>query len=82
MPFLLFASILVAALVLALTSAQALLGQGAFRLSELQERIERLDSEHDILRLRAARVMSPERIAQAAKRAGLVVPGQIEVLDG
>jgi cell division protein FtsL len=81
-PFLLFASVLVATLVLLLTSAQALLGQGAFRMSELQERIERLDTEQDLLRVRAARVTSPERIADAARRAGLVVPGQVEVLDG
>ena len=81
-PFLLFAAAVVASLVLVLVSAQALLGQGAFRMSELQERIERLDTQQDRLVLRAARVTSPERIADAARRAGLVVPGQVEVLNG
>jgi cell division protein FtsL len=81
-PFVLFAAVIVAALVLALTSAQALVAQGAFRMSELQHRVDRLEVEHDLLRLRAARVSSPERIAAAAKRAGLVPRAQVEVLDG
>lgn len=82
LPFLLFAAAVVAVLVLALTSAQALVAQGAFRMSELQRRVERLEVEHDLLSLRAARAASPERVARAANRAGLVRPPQREVLDG
>jgi hypothetical protein len=82
MPFLLVAGALLIGLVLLLTSAQALVAQGAFRLSELQVRIERLGAANDVLRLRAANARSPERIMAAARRAGLVRAPQREVLPG
>ena len=82
LPFVLLAGALLVGLVLLLTSAQALVAQGAFRLSELNQRVERLATQNDMLRLRVARVSSPERIANAARRAGLVVPTQVEVLPG
>ncbi len=78
----LFAGAVLVALILLLTSAQALVAQGAFRLSELHQRVDRLATENDMLRLRVARESSPERIAEAAERAGLVVPAQVEVLSG
>ena len=82
MPFLLLAGALVVGLILLLTSAQALVAQGAFRLSELNRRVDRLATDNDRLRLRVARESSPERIADAATRAGLVEPTQVEVLSG
>ena len=73
---------MVASLVLMLTSVQALLAQGAFRLSELGRHAEQLELESDLLRLRVARLSSPERVAAAARRSGLVTPERVEILAG
>ena len=80
MPFALFSVIVVAALVLLMTSAQALVAQGAFRISDLQRKAEFLSVETDLLRLRLARLASPERVVDAGRRAGLVLPDRVEVL--
>jgi hypothetical protein len=80
LPFLLFSLVLVAGLVMALVSAQVLVTQGSFRLTELTERAERLEVDVDVLRLRSARMASPERVARAARRAGLRLPRRVEVL--
>lgn len=80
MPFLLFSAVLVAVLVLMLTSVQALLAQGAFRLSTLDQQAQLLEQESDFLRLRLARLSSPERVAAAARRNGLVAPERVEIL--
>jgi hypothetical protein len=80
LPFLLLSVVLVAGLILTLTSVQALLAQGAFRLSSLGHQAERLELESDMLRLRLARLSSPERVAAAARRSGLVKPGRVEIL--
>jgi len=80
LPFLLLSAALVAGLLLMLTSVQALLAQGAFRLSTLGQQAEKLELESDFLRLRVARLSSPERVAAAARRSGLVTPERIEIL--
>ena len=80
LPFLLLSAALVAGLLLMLTSVQALLAQGAFRLSTLGQQAEKLELESDFLRLRVARLSSPERVAAAARRSGLLTPERIEIL--
>ena len=80
LPFLLLSGLLVAVLVLMLTSVQALLAQGAFRLSSLDQQARQLEQESDFLRLRLARLTSPERVAAAARRSGLVTPERVEIL--
>ena len=82
LPFLFLSAILVASLVLMLTSVQALLAQGAYRLSNLGRQAEQLELESDFLRLRLARLSSPERVAAAARRGGLVTPERVEILGG
>ena len=72
--------VVVAGLVLALASAQVLVAQGSFRLSELSQRAERLEVEVDLLRLRSARMASPDRVAAAARKAGLRLPRRVEIL--
>jgi cell division protein FtsL len=79
-PFGLFALLLVGALVVGLTVAQTLVSQTTFRIQELERQTVELDGEYDALRLRAARLSSPERISTAAHRAGLVVPERVEIL--
>lgn len=81
LPFLFVSAVLVASLILMLTSVQALLAQGAYRLSSLGQQAEQLELEGDFLRLRLARLSSPERVAAAARRSGLVTPERVEILD-
>ena len=80
LPFLLLSAVLVAGLLLTVTSVQALLAQGAFRLSTLGQQADKLELESDFLRLRVARLSSPERVAAAARRSGLVTPERVEIL--
>jgi hypothetical protein len=80
-PFLLFATALVTGLLILLAGAQAIVAQGAFRLSELGERAERLEVDTDLLRLRVAELSTPDRIAEAGRRAGLVRAERVEVLE-
>jgi cell division protein FtsL len=73
-------AVLVVGLILMLSSVQALLAQGAFRVSTLGRHAQRLELESDLLRLRLARLSSPERVAAAARRNGLVTPVRVETL--
>jgi cell division protein FtsL len=82
MPFLLLSVVLVAAVVFLLTGAQALVAQDAFRLSALSTRATEIRLENDLLRLRVAELSTPDRIAAAGRRSGLVPAGQVEVLGG
>jgi len=80
LPFLLFALVVVSAMVLLLASAQALVAQSAFHIAELRDRVDRIENDHSRLRLDAARLSSPERIMRTARRAGLVLPDRVEIL--
>lgn len=80
LPFLLFALVVVSAMVLLLASAQALVAQSAFHIAELRDRVDRIENDHSRLRLDAARLSSPERIVRTARRAGLVLPDRVEIL--
>ena len=82
MPFLLLSIALVAGVVFLLTGAQALVAQDAFRLSALSTRAKEIRLENVLLRLRVAELSTPDRIAAAARRSGLVPAGQVEVLGG
>ncbi|MGH2546047.1 MAG: hypothetical protein ACRDHJ_04130 [Actinomycetota bacterium] len=79
-PFLLVAGLVVAAMLIVLASAQAIVAQGAFQLSDLSDRAQQLEAEADRLRLRVARLSTPDRIAAAGRRAGLASPTQVEIL--
>lgn len=78
--FLLFSLVVVMGMVLLLVSAQAMVAQSSFRVTELQERVQKLEQDHDRLRIEAARLSSPERIMRAARQAGLVLPDEVEIL--
>jgi hypothetical protein len=79
-PFAMVAAAVVAALLIVLAGAQAIVSQGAFQLSELTDRAQRLEAESDRLRLRVARLSTPDRIVAAGRRAGLGMPTQVETL--
>lgn len=79
-PFALFALIVVALMVVTIVTAQALVAQESFRLTALSERAETLEDGYGELRLKAAELSAPERIAEAAVKAGLVLPEEVEVI--
>ncbi len=80
LPFLLFSLAVLTAMILLLASAQVLVAQGSFRMAELTQRAEDLEQEYGRLRLRLARLSSPQRIVRAARESGLVLPEQLEIL--
>jgi cell division protein FtsB len=69
-----------AAMVTILATAQALVAQGSFRLSELSRRADELEARTSALQARVATLSVPGRIEAAARRQGLVVPERIELL--
>jgi cell division protein FtsL len=73
-PFLLAAGVLVGALVLSVASLQALVAQTSFRMEDLTRRDAALRQEYGDLRLEIARLSSPGRIAEEARRLGLRLP--------
>jgi hypothetical protein len=81
-PFLLLSALLVAGVLVLLTSAQALVAQDAFRLSALTARAERIRVDNTLLRLEVAELATPDRISEAGRRAGLVRPHRVVILGG
>lgn len=78
-PFLLAATALVAGLVLAVATLQALVAQNSFRMEDLGRRATELRRLNGELRLEVARLSSPRRIANEARRLGLRLPDPAEV---
>jgi hypothetical protein len=81
-PFLFLCAVLLVGVLLALTSAQALVAQDAFRLSALDAQAERIQVENDLLRVQVAELSTPDRIAAAGRAAGLARYRELVVLDG
>lgn len=79
-PFLLFSLVMVAATLIGLVSAQALVAQDSFRVADLSAEAERLEASYGRLRLEVAELSAPDRIAAAARKAGLVLPEEVEIL--
>jgi cell division protein FtsL len=79
-PFLLFSLVLVAATLVGLVSAQALVAQDSFRVADLSAEAERLEASYGRLRLEVAELSAPDRIVAAARKAGLVLPEEVEIL--
>jgi hypothetical protein len=81
-PFLVFSAAVVAVTLFLLAGAQALVSQNAFRVSALSARARRIQVDNDLLRLEVAELSTPDRIAAAGRRAGLIQATRVEVLDG
>ena len=79
-PFLLFSLVMMAATLVGLVTAQALVAQDSFRIADLSEEASRLEASYGQLRLEAAELSAPDRIVAAARKAGLVLPEEVEVL--
>ena len=66
--------LLVGSLVIGIVTLQALVSQTAFRMQDLQAHNLALQQNYGALTLSVARLSAPDRIAAAARRAGLVLP--------
>jgi hypothetical protein len=73
--------IVLAAMVMGLVAAQALVSQGSFRLEELTDRAGRLEARQGRLEARVAGLTTPRRVARAARRAGLKLPGRMAMVS-
>ncbi|HET6771439.1 MAG TPA: hypothetical protein VFH75_07360 [Actinomycetota bacterium] len=71
---------MVAATVVGLVSAQALVAQESFRIADLSAEADRLEASYGRLRLEVAELSAPDRIVDAARKAGLVLPEEVEML--
>jgi cell division protein FtsL len=78
--FLVFASIVIVALVLGVVAVNALFAQTAFAVHSLQSRVTELSEQHDVLATTAARLSSPSRIASWAERYHMVSPDDVVIL--
>jgi outer membrane murein-binding lipoprotein Lpp len=77
-----FSGLVIGALVLGLTTLNAMVSQSSFRLDDLSARVDRLSKEADRKQLDVARLSAPGRIAAAAHRLGLHLPepGAVQVI--
>ena len=57
--------------------SRTLLDEGAFRLAELQARIEQETIRNRLLRLEVARLENPDRVASLAEPLGLFYPDEV-----
>jgi len=71
--------VVVGLLVLGVTSVQALVAQTSFRMQDLTKKTAALQQDYGRLRLDVARLSSPERISNEARRLGLTLPGPGDV---
>ena len=78
--FLVFASIVIVALVIGVVAVNALFAQTAFAVHSLQSRVTELSEQHDVLATTAARLSSPSRIASWAERYHMVSPDDVIIL--
>jgi cell division protein FtsL len=80
MAFVALSAIAVGALVLGLVVLNVLVAQTSFRLSDLNQSVEREEARSQQLRYAVATADAPEAIAEAARRLGLVPPETQEFL--
>jgi len=80
LPFLLISLVVVGTLIAGVASVQALVSQSSFHMSELSRRTEQLRERSLELRLKVAELSSPRHLQDAARRLGLRVPAQVNLL--
>lgn len=78
--FLVFATVLVTALVATAVSISAMLVQASFRADELHARVAELSDRSDGLVIEMAELSSPSRIARWAAGMGMVMPEEVVAL--
>jgi cell division protein FtsL len=78
--FVVFASVLVVALVVGVVALNALFAQTAFAVHAVQGQVADLAHRNDELSDQAAQLSSPSRIAEWASRYQMVAPGTVVIL--
>lgn len=78
-PFLVASFVIVGVLVVGVTSLQAVVSQGSFRMQELTRHNLQLQQDFGRLKLQVAELSSPGRIASQARRLGFHLPQPDEV---
>jgi cell division protein FtsL len=79
LPFLIASFLVVGVLVVGVTSLQAVVSQGSFRMQEVTRHNRELQQEYGRLKLKVAQLSSPGRIARKAERMGFRLPDPGEV---
>ena len=79
LPFLIATFLIVGVLVVGVTSLQAVVSQGSFRMQELTRHNRELQQEYGRLNLKVAQLSSPGRIARKARQMGFRLPNPGEV---
>jgi hypothetical protein len=82
MPFLVFASVLVAAAIFALVVLHVMVDQASFRMDTLEKQVTTQQSQLTELRYAVSVQEAPARVAGLAAQAGLVPATQIQTLVG
>jgi len=80
LPFLLISLVVVGTLIAGVASVQAFVSQSSFHMSELSRRTEQLRERSLELRLKVAELSSPRHLQDAARRLGLRVPDEVNLL--
>ena len=75
-----FATVVIVALVLGVVAMNALFAQTAFAVHALQTRVTELAEQNDVLATDVARLSSPSRIAEWAERYHMVLPDHVVIL--
>ncbi|MEO8423021.1 MAG: hypothetical protein ABI595_03805 [Actinomycetota bacterium] len=78
--FMVFASVVIVALVLGVVTMNALFAQTAFAIHSTQTRVTELAEQHDVLATDVARLSSPSRIAEWAEHFQMVLPNDVVIL--
>ncbi|HEX9375978.1 MAG TPA: hypothetical protein VGB19_07060 [Actinomycetota bacterium] len=80
--FFVVASLVVGALVLGLTTLNAMLSQTSFRVEDLSSRVERLQKASERKELQVATLSAPGRIEREARQLGmrLPLPSSVQVI--
>ena len=72
--------LLVGVMVTGIVSLQAMVSQTSFRMGKLTKQAATLNAQYGQLKLSVAELSAPERIAHEARRMGLVLPQQVEIV--
>ena len=82
MPFIIFASVLVGALIFALVVLRVMVDQASFRMDTLESQVTTQQAQLRELRYAVSVQEAPARVATLASQAGLVPATQIQTLVG
>jgi hypothetical protein len=78
--FMVFASAVIALLVVGVVAVNALFAQTAFAVHSMQSHLTELSEQHDVLATTEARLSAPGRIATWAERYRMVLPENVVIL--